>query len=292
MYVNGEQRICNNLGTAGKLTMAEGALGFGQVLYHSAAERQEFNASYWDRRGQRFYIENSPFIDERDWDNVGLRRARRLAERLRRERLLHAEQVMKRAILIAGLAACGNAATVGPDSGAPCDLDPAMGDTECAAVHAMALPATLPPARGNAKGDDPDAAALGFAMFFDARLSKGEAVRCATCHEPEKKFGDGQPTSTGLSRVTRNAPTILNAARMQPDVLGWSRRLGVVAAALRVREPARDGLHAPRARARRRASLLGQLHEGLRRAPAARRRDAISGARKAGRCNLGRHDRC
>jgi hypothetical protein len=71
MYVNGEQRICNNLGTAGKLTMAEGALGFGQVLYHSAAERQEFNASYWDRRGQRYYIENSPFIDERDWDNVG-----------------------------------------------------------------------------------------------------------------------------------------------------------------------------------------------------------------------------
>ncbi|HEY2367942.1 MAG TPA: hypothetical protein VGH87_16205, partial [Polyangiaceae bacterium] len=71
MYVNGEQRICNNLGTAGKLTMAEGALGFGQVLYHSAAERLEFNASYWDRRGQRYYIENSPFIDERDWDNVG-----------------------------------------------------------------------------------------------------------------------------------------------------------------------------------------------------------------------------
>lgn len=71
MYVNGEQRICNNLGTAGKLTMAEGALGFGQVLYHSAAERLEYNASYWDRRGQRYYIENSPFIDERDWDNVG-----------------------------------------------------------------------------------------------------------------------------------------------------------------------------------------------------------------------------
>jgi hypothetical protein len=71
MYVNGEQRICNNLGNAGKLTMAEGALGFGQVLYHSAAERLEYNASYWDRRGQRYYIENSPFIDERDYDNVG-----------------------------------------------------------------------------------------------------------------------------------------------------------------------------------------------------------------------------
>ncbi len=71
LYVNGEQRICNELGSTGKLTMAEGALGFGQVFYHSAAERSEFDASYWDRRGQRYYIENSPFVDVRDWDNVG-----------------------------------------------------------------------------------------------------------------------------------------------------------------------------------------------------------------------------
>ena len=128
---------------------------------------------------------------------------------------------MKRAILIAGLAACGNAAAPATVT-TPCDLDPTLDDAECAAVHAMALSATLPPARGNAKGDDPDAAGLGFAMFFDARLSKGEAVRCATCHEPEKKFGDGQPTSTGLARVTRNAPTILNAARMSPSF--WDGR--------------------------------------------------------------------
>ncbi len=123
-------------------------------------------------------------------------------------------------ILIAGLAACGSAAAV--PAGAPCDLDPALDETECAAVHAMALSPSLPAARGNAKGDDPDAAGLGFAMFFDARLSKGEAVRCATCHEPEKKFGDGLPTSTGLARTTRNAPTMLNAARMDP--MFWDGR--------------------------------------------------------------------
>jgi hypothetical protein len=51
--------------------MAEGALGFGQVYYHSAAERDEFYRDYWDRRGQRYYLENSPFVDERAWDNVG-----------------------------------------------------------------------------------------------------------------------------------------------------------------------------------------------------------------------------
>jgi hypothetical protein len=70
MYVNGEQRICNDFG-AQKLTMAEGALGYGQVLYHSAAERLEFNVDYWVRTGQRYYIENTPFIDVRSWDNVG-----------------------------------------------------------------------------------------------------------------------------------------------------------------------------------------------------------------------------
>jgi hypothetical protein len=71
LYANGTQRLCNDLGTKGKLTMAEGALGFGQVLYHSAAERQEFDRDFWDRKGQRYYLENTPFVDERTWDNVG-----------------------------------------------------------------------------------------------------------------------------------------------------------------------------------------------------------------------------
>ncbi len=118
---------------------------------------------------------------------------------------------MRRALLFVALAACSSAAT--PVTATPCDLDPALTSEECAAVHAMALPATLPPARGNAKGDDLGAAGLGFGVFFDARFSKGETVRCATCHVPEKHFDDGLPTSTGLARVVRNAPTLINAAR-------------------------------------------------------------------------------
>ena len=70
MYVNGEQRICNDFPTA-KLTMAEAALGFGQVLYHSAAERNEFGRSYFLRTGQKYYLQNTPYIDERTWDNIG-----------------------------------------------------------------------------------------------------------------------------------------------------------------------------------------------------------------------------
>ncbi|MFT3710212.1 MAG: hypothetical protein QM817_21505 [Archangium sp.] len=70
LYVNGKQRLCNDFG-ATKLTMTEAGVAVGQVLYHTAAERLEFSRDYDDRTGQRYYLENSPYVDERDWDNVG-----------------------------------------------------------------------------------------------------------------------------------------------------------------------------------------------------------------------------
>jgi hypothetical protein len=70
MFVDGQPRLCNDFPSVA-LTMAEGALGFGQVFYHSAAERGEFSAPYWDRTGQRYYLENTPFLDARAWDNLG-----------------------------------------------------------------------------------------------------------------------------------------------------------------------------------------------------------------------------
>lgn len=70
LFVNGQQRLCNDFPNV-PLTMAEGALGFGQVLYHSSAERLEFFKSFNLRTGQRYYIQNAPFADERSWDNLG-----------------------------------------------------------------------------------------------------------------------------------------------------------------------------------------------------------------------------
>lgn len=70
LYVNGQQRLCNDFPGAA-LTMAEGAVAFGQVLYHTAAERLEFMRDYNDRSAQRYYLENAAYVDERDWDNVG-----------------------------------------------------------------------------------------------------------------------------------------------------------------------------------------------------------------------------
>jgi cytochrome c peroxidase len=55
--------------------------------------------------------------------------------------------------------------------------------------------------------------ALGEKLFFDGRLSADGTVACSTCHDPNRAFTDGRPTSIGIhGRVgQRNAPTILNA---------------------------------------------------------------------------------
>jgi hypothetical protein len=70
MFVDGAQKLCNDFHT-NALTMAEAALGFGQVLYHTTAERVEFSRDYWMRTGQRYYLQNTPYVDERTWDNMG-----------------------------------------------------------------------------------------------------------------------------------------------------------------------------------------------------------------------------
>jgi cytochrome c peroxidase len=59
----------------------------------------------------------------------------------------------------------------------------------------------------------PEKIALGEKLFFDGRLSADGTVACSTCHDPERAFTDGRPTSIGIKgRVgQRNAPTILNA---------------------------------------------------------------------------------
>lgn len=57
-------------------------------------------------------------------------------------------------------------------------------------------------------------AELGRYLFFDERMSGDAALSCATCHDPKKGWGDGQPLGRGYpaSEYFRNTPTILNAA--------------------------------------------------------------------------------
>ena len=70
VYINGSQRLCNDFPTL-PLTMGQGILGIGQVLYHTSAERSEFVSPTNTRSGQIHYLKNTPYADVRTWDGVG-----------------------------------------------------------------------------------------------------------------------------------------------------------------------------------------------------------------------------
>ena len=57
-------------------------------------------------------------------------------------------------------------------------------------------------------------AALGKALFFDPRLSRGNSISCASCHNPSFAWGDGLPKAVGhgTKELGRRTPTILNVA--------------------------------------------------------------------------------
>jgi cytochrome c peroxidase len=73
------------------------------------------------------------------------------------------------------------------------------------------LPA-LPPDASNRYSDDPAAAALGKAVFFDARLSSNGQVACATCHLPAREFQDDRPRAVGVGQVPRRTMPIAGTA--------------------------------------------------------------------------------
>lgn len=60
----------------------------------------------------------------------------------------------------------------------------------------------------------PEKIALGKRLFEDKRFSADGTVSCANCHDPQKAFTDGLPTSEGIKKLkgTRNALTVVNAA--------------------------------------------------------------------------------
>jgi cytochrome c peroxidase len=70
----------------------------------------------------------------------------------------------------------------------------------------------LAPDPSNRFGDDPRAAALGEALFFDKRLSGNGKVSCATCHVPAKDFQDGTPLGHGVGTTARRTMPIAGTA--------------------------------------------------------------------------------
>jgi cytochrome c peroxidase len=74
----------------------------------------------------------------------------------------------------------------------------------------VALPAKLTAPKNNPT--TPAKVALGKQLFFDPRLSGDNTMSCATCHVPEKAFGDALATGKGRDGkpLPRNTPSLLN----------------------------------------------------------------------------------
>lgn len=90
------------------------------------------------------------------------------------------------------------------------------------APELIALPATAPVLDDNPV--TPDKVELGKQLFFDSRLSGDNRMSCATCHLPEKAYGDGRTRSQGWDGkpLTRNTPTVMNAGFF--STLFWDGR--------------------------------------------------------------------
>jgi cytochrome c peroxidase len=89
-----------------------------------------------------------------------------------------------------------------------------------------------PPDPSNRVADDPRAAALGEALFADARLSGDGSIACASCHIPDRGFQDDRPLGVGTEVLLRRTMPLAGVAWSpwlfwdgRKDSL-WSQALG------------------------------------------------------------------
>ncbi len=85
---------------------------------------------------------------------------------------------------------------------------------ERATLRSLSLSSLAPlaPDPSHRYADDPAAAALGRALFFDMKLSGNGKVSCASCHVPEKDFQDGTPLGRGVGTTGRRTMPIAGSA--------------------------------------------------------------------------------
>jgi cytochrome c peroxidase len=76
----------------------------------------------------------------------------------------------------------------------------------------------------------PATSALGRELFFDARLSRDGRVSCASCHQPDKGFSNGERFAAGVGGKigTRNVPGLMNVAYSKS--LFWDGRAATLEA--------------------------------------------------------------
>jgi cytochrome c peroxidase len=82
---------------------------------------------------------------------------------------------------------------------------PAWSQAELATLRSLSIDSLgpVPADPSNAVANDPRAAALGQALFFDTRFSANGQVSCGTCHKPDRDFTDGLPLAHGVGTTDR-----------------------------------------------------------------------------------------
>ncbi len=60
----------------------------------------------------------------------------------------------------------------------------------------------------------PEKIELGRQLYFDPRLSADNTISCASCHDPQKGWSNGEQFATGVggAKGGRNSPTVINSA--------------------------------------------------------------------------------
>ncbi len=64
----------------------------------------------------------------------------------------------------------------------------------------------------NAVADKQSAAAMGYKLFYDTRLSAHGQVACATCHQPDRYFTDGLALAKGEGTTKRHSMSLVGAS--------------------------------------------------------------------------------
>ncbi|MGY6707228.1 MAG: cytochrome-c peroxidase [Rhizobiaceae bacterium] len=102
-------------------------------------------------------------------------------------------------VLLGALSACGQAD---------------FSEEERRLIASLSLSALgeLPPDPSNRFSDDPQAAALGEALFFDTGMSANGEVSCGTCHLPERQFQDDLALAQGIGVTNRRTMPLANVA--------------------------------------------------------------------------------
>jgi len=93
-------------------------------------------------------------------------------------------------------------------------------ENEWALLKTTTLP-SAPPSITHPLADDPAAATLGEALFFDTGLSP-IGVACASCHQPEHHLHNAAPVGEGASTGHRRVPSVTLAAHAPSQL--WDGR--------------------------------------------------------------------